>query len=168
MASGAGVEDIAIDAFKSVKTGKTKCCIFNFTDDKKLVTLKEGSQLEKKKDPSPEDFETFMEHFAPGTCAFGAWSAQFECEDSAGNKIIQDKLIFVSWADDNAKVKDKFLHGSTKQTVKQKIDFEGQEFHFTEEADKEASNFIDKIQDIAAVKIAGTIKSFEGQSVDDW
>jgi hypothetical protein len=169
MASGAGVEDIAVEAFKKVKQNKTKCCVFVFTDNKKNVTVKENSEIPKKRNnPEPADFQTFMDNFEAKKCAFGVYSAQFVCEDSSGNEINQDKLIFVSWADDCAKVTDKFLHGSTKQTVKQKIDFEGQEFHLTEESEKEPSYFIEKLQDIAAVKIAGTIKSFEGQSVDDW
>jgi len=168
MSSGAGVEDIAVAAFKKVKTNQTKCCVFVFTDNKKNVTVKEGSEIPKKKNADPADFHTFMDNFEMKKCAFGVYSAQFVCEDPSGNEINQDKLIFISWADDCAKVTDKFLHGSTKQTVKQKIDFQGQEFHLTEESEKEASYIIDKLQDITAVRIAGTIKSFEGQSVDQW
>lgn len=166
--SGVTINGDVVDAFTKVKSGKAKFAVFRISDDKKTVIVDENSENEFKRGGSAAAFEQFREALPEKQCRYGVYYAELACKGSDGIKGIREKLIFVTWAPDNAGIRDKMLIASSKDSLKKAFIGINYDFQFSCEADTEAGEWIDKIGSESTMKIAGEIVEFEGQAVGDW
>merc|ERR1739848_650291 len=77
--------------------------IFKITDDKKFIEI-------EKKGTKGASFDEFTKELPDGNCRYGVLDVEIQTKSGA----TANKLIFVSWSDDNASIKPKMLYASSK------------------------------------------------------
>ncbi|KAG0218045.1 cofilin [Mortierella sp. NVP41] len=109
-ASGVKVEQICIDTFMDLKIGKKhKYIIYRVTDDKTGVTV--------VKESSEGDYDTFLGDLPDDDCRWAVYDFAYKTEDGGD----RNKIVFFSWAPDNAKIKSKMLYASTKEALRKSL-----------------------------------------------
>lgn len=110
MASGVGVNADCLTAFQELKLGKkTKYIIFSLNKEKTEIVVEKSS--------SSSDYEDFVEDLPGVECRWAVYDLEFEKEE--GGK--RNKLVFVSWSPDNAKIKDKMVSASSRDAIRRSL-----------------------------------------------
>lgn len=165
--SGVTISPECISMYNLVKTCKIKCCVFRISDDGKQIIPDEESALKYSRNPTPDSFEKFREFFPENKCRYAVYNASVACSQD-GIKAAREKLVFITWAPDTARIKDKMLCASSKDSLKKACVGIAHDMQFSDEGDHEASNWIDSIGSMTTMKIAGDIIEFEGREVNAW
>lgn len=111
MATGIGVNDECLTKFHELKLRHLhRFMIMRIGDDLKTVIV------EKTADQGT--WEEFIAALPKQDCRYGVFD--FEYEAVGGGK--RNKLVFVVWAPDTAKVKAKMLYAGSKDTLKKKLE----------------------------------------------
>eukprot|EP00688_Stachyamoeba_lipophora_P001286 EW710721.1.p1 GENE.EW710721.1~~EW710721.1.p1 ORF type:complete len:140 (+),score=62.23 EW710721.1:14-433(+) len=110
MATGIAVDDNCIRRFNEMKLSKTcKYLIFNM-DDKlsNIIVDREGAK--------EATYEEFQSQLPADDCRYAVVDFGYEGPDG-----VRNKLIFVNWAPDVAKIKRKMIFASSKVSLKDKL-----------------------------------------------
>jgi len=167
-ASGVKVDDLCVTKWGELKKGTIKGCVFRLSDDMKSIIVDEDSCVAGTRNPKPEDFENFTTKLEAGKCRYAVYNFEIGLSSSDGMNSKREKMVFITWAPDDARIKDKMLTASSKDALKKKLDGIAIEFQCSCESDIQAQNIIEKLQDLPNVKLAGEVTSFEGRPVGDW
>ncbi|XP_071833704.1 uncharacterized protein [Apostichopus japonicus] len=111
--SGISVTDDLIEAYNAMKKGK-KTHYIKYAIENEALIIKETKTIDDEfdiKTDIPGIFDT-------EECCYVVLDLKWG-SDSSGNK---QKLVFISWAPDNAKVKAKMLHSSSDELLKSKLE----------------------------------------------
>ena len=121
MSSGITAEEECVEKFNELKLGhKYRYIVYTITDDyTKIVTLKTA-------EPSAT-YDDFLGELPEKECRYAVYDYEYEDD---GRK--QNKIIFVVWAPDVAKVKPKMLVASSKDSFKRVLVGLGAEIQATE------------------------------------
>lgn len=165
--SGVTIDSSCVEAYQKVKTCKNKCCLFKLSDDGKFIVPDEDSLLKFSRKPNPETFEKFLQLFPENKCRYGVYNVSIGCSCD-GMTQVRDKLVFLTWAPDSAKIKDKMMIASSKESLKKACVGVAHDMQFSDESDICAGNWIDSIGSMTTMKIAGDITEFEGRCKDEW
>jgi len=167
--SGVTVDDACVEAWGKLKKGQIKCAVFKLTDDKKKIEVVPDTCLPSKRgETNPEDFEQFQTFMPENTCRYAVYNIQISLKGSDNIVGQRDKMCFITWAPDTAKIKDKMLTAASKDALKKRLDGIALEFQCSCESDLQATSFIEKLQDVPNIKLAGSIISYEGRDSGDW
>jgi len=167
--SGVQIEENCVDAYAQVKSNKLKCCTFRLTDDSKRIQICEESQLKfTRGKPDAAQFKEFIKLFPENECRYAVFHVIIALKGSDGIPGERDRIVFVSWAPDTAKIKAKMLHSASKDAIKKKFEGIGIEFQMSCPEEMQAGEWIAKLQDLPNIKMSGDIFEFEGQSISAW
>ncbi|KAI9465526.1 actin depolymerizing factor [Lactarius psammicola] len=109
MSSGVGVNPECLTEFQELKLGKkTKYIIFSLSKDKTEIVVEKKSV--------GGDYDDFIEDLPALECRWAVYDLEFDTEDGKRNK-----LVFVSWSPDSAKVKDKMLAASSRDALRRSL-----------------------------------------------
>jgi len=164
--SGVKLASPCVDAYQQVKKDKLKYATFKLNDKKTEIVLEASEKYSKP--VTPDAFEQFLSLLPDSECRYAVYHAIVTLEDDSGTKADRDKIVFISWAPDNASIKTKMLHSSSKDAIKKAFEGVAIEFQLSGEDEKQAPEWIDKIGTLPNVKLAGRVTSFEGRPVEDW
>ncbi|KJA20159.1 hypothetical protein HYPSUDRAFT_68743 [Hypholoma sublateritium FD-334 SS-4] len=110
MASGVGVNPDCLSAFQALKLKKEhKYIIFNLN--------KGFSEIVVEKTSSDGDYDTFLSDLPETECRWAIYDFEFE-KEGAGKR---NKIIFISWAPDDAKIKQKMVFASSRDGLKRSL-----------------------------------------------
>jgi cofilin len=98
--------------------------IFKITDDKKFIEI-------EKKGAKGASFDEFTKELPDGNCRYGVLDVEIQTKSGA----TANKLIFVSWSDDNASIKPKMLYASSKDALKKSLTGINEEYQATDRGD---------------------------------
>jgi cofilin len=87
---------------------------------------KKGSRPEEHK----TDYEWFSSYFKPKTCCWGVIKYAYKMDDAP-----RDKIVLISFADDNAKIKQKMISASTTSALKETLSLVQIKLQATDESD---------------------------------
>ncbi|KAJ6585260.1 actin depolymerizing factor, partial [Mycena capillaripes] len=108
--SGVAVNPDCLEAFSQLKLKKTaKYIIFTLNKDTTEIVVEKTSQSTK--------YEDFIADLPEFECRWAIYDLEFEKED--GGK--RNKIIFVSWAPDDAKIKAKMVFASSKDALRRSL-----------------------------------------------
>ncbi|KAG6370367.1 actin depolymerizing factor [Boletus reticuloceps] len=111
MASGVQVTDDCLRTFQNLKLGKKlKYIIFNLN--------KELTEIVVEKSSEDSDYEKFIEELPTDGCRWAVYDFSFEKEGEGR----RNKLCFISWAPDTARVKTKMVFASSRDGLRRKLD----------------------------------------------
>ena len=121
MSSGIAVTDEVVTVFNDIKMGhKHKYAIFRINDDLTEVIIEKTS--------NDADWSNFTNELPPKGCRYIVYDLSFESADGGE----RSKILFIVWAPDSAKIKEKMLITSTKDNVKKKFVGIGKEIQATD------------------------------------
>merc|ERR1719411_612279 len=160
--SGVKISDECLTEYEKLKKNKKKWVIYKMNDKRNLIVPDHENSRDYKKVQDPTDFEEFNALITGDICRYAVYHCVMTLTDKGGVKSERDRLVFVSWAPDSAKVKDKMLHSSSKDALKTALVGIGIEFQFSTEQEKEPHEWIEKFNDLPNIKMTGDVTHFEG------
>jgi len=106
--SGITLQDEVTSSFNELKLGKSlQYIIFRITPDFKEVAV-------DKKQAAPATWEDLIKDLPSDDCRYAVFDFKYSTE-SDGER---NKLIFILWTPDTAKIKVKMLYPSTKESLR--------------------------------------------------
>ncbi|KAF3903204.1 Cofilin [Dactylellina cionopaga] len=107
MASGIGLNEGCIPTYQNLKLKEDhRYIIYKLTDNLKEILIDKASA----KDSTYDDF---VADLPPDNCRYAVYNYPFQREN--GEK--KNKIIFISWTPDSARVRTKMLYNSAKNTL---------------------------------------------------
>jgi len=115
MASGVSVNDDCKTSFQDVKLGhKYRYVVYRLTDDLKRI------EVLKTADPSAT-YDDFLEDMKEAErleqCRFAIFDAEYKTKDGQP----RNKIIFIMWSPEKAKIKQRMVYSSSKDALKKAL-----------------------------------------------
>mmetsp|Transcript_18452 Transcript_18452/g.50951 ORF Transcript_18452/g.50951 Transcript_18452/m.50951 type:complete len:110 (-) Transcript_18452:647-976(-) len=63
-------------------------------------------------------YDEFKAEFPAGSCRYGVFDVEYTDPKTGGQR---NKIVFFSWCDDNAKVKEKMIYAASKDELKKRL-----------------------------------------------
>ncbi|KAH9002544.1 hypothetical protein EDB86DRAFT_2826994 [Lactarius hatsudake] len=106
---GVSVNPECLEAFQKLKPGKKlKYIIFTLSKDETEIVV--------EKESIAGDYEDFTEDLPALECRWAVYDLELNTDEGKCNK-----LVFVSWSPDTAKIKDKMLASSSKDALRRSL-----------------------------------------------
>lgn len=107
MSSEVAVSDACLEAFNKLKRErKYKYLIFKFSDDNKEIVVEKTS--------TDDDYGTFLKDLPKGDCRYAIYDFEFELGEEGKRR----RILFYSWAPDDAKIRSKMILASSTSTFR--------------------------------------------------
>jgi len=164
--SGVAMDPACMDAFAHVKADQSKYCIFGISKDHKRIEVEHEQKFNKK--PDPEVFKEFLTHFPDNGCRYALYNCTMQLMGSDGFPARRDRIVFISWAPDNASIKQKMLAASSKDAIVKNFEGVGLKWHWDDTDEMQATKWIEHLNAFPNLKMIGQICEFEGKSKEDW
>ncbi|KAH9924295.1 recombinant Actophorin, partial [Epithele typhae] len=112
-ASGVGVNAQCLSVYEELKLGKAKkpkFVVFTLAKDlTEIIVEKTGEQT--------STYDEFIASLPEAECRWAVYDFEYKREDGG----IRNKLTFISWSPDDAKVKQKMLFASSKDALRRAL-----------------------------------------------
>ncbi|MFE7592494.1 actin-binding ADF family protein [Kitasatospora sp. NPDC057512] len=133
MASGVGVNDVCLQEYQLLKLKKTyKYIVFNLNKDNTEIVVEKTS--------TSQDYDDFIADLPETECRWAVYDFEFE-KEGAGKR---NKLTFVSWAPETARIKQKMLFASSKDALRKALVGIAVEIQATEYSEVAYESVLDK------------------------
>eukprot|EP00341_Mesodinium_pulex_P015770 CAMPEP_0116937284 /NCGR_PEP_ID=MMETSP0467-20121206/31406_1 /TAXON_ID=283647 /ORGANISM="Mesodinium pulex, Strain SPMC105" /LENGTH=138 /DNA_ID=CAMNT_0004619057 /DNA_START=51 /DNA_END=467 /DNA_ORIENTATION=+ len=132
--SGVAVHDDVVEAYQNLKLGhKHKYVIFKLNDDltEVVVDFTAGADA---------SYDEFVGKLPENDCRYVVYDFEYDAGEGKRNKI-----LFVVWAPDTAKIKSKMLYASTKDSVRKKLVGIGSEIQATDLSEIDYDTVYEKV-----------------------
>merc|ERR1711907_780046 len=140
MSSGIQVAQEVIDTFNDIKLShKHRYVIFKRNADNTEVVI-------EKTAPTSATYDDFVADLPANECRYGIFDLEYSKSDADG---VRQKIVFVVWAPDSAKIKDKMLTASSKDAVKKPLVGISTEIQATDPSEIEYNYVLEKVQTIS-------------------
>mmetsp|Transcript_10129 Transcript_10129/g.17331 ORF Transcript_10129/g.17331 Transcript_10129/m.17331 type:complete len:142 (-) Transcript_10129:67-492(-) len=140
MASGISVASEVVDTFNDIKLShKHRYSIYKRNADNTEIVL------ESVADPS-KTYDDFCAALPPNECRYGIFDLEYSKSEADG---MRQKIIFVVWAPDSARIKDKMLTASSKDAIKKQLVGISTEMQATDAGELDYNLLIDKVNSIS-------------------
>jgi cofilin len=135
MSSGVAVSDDVLTKFQELKLGHSlRYALFKLSPDHSQVVVDATA-------PPSATYENFVKALPANDCRYAIFD--FEYEADGGNR---NKILFVLWAPESAKIKSKMLYTSTKDALRKKLVGVGVEIQATDLAEIDRETVLEKVQ----------------------
>eukprot|EP01097_Dermamoeba_algensis_P010080 TRINITY_DN7291_c0_g1_i1.p2 TRINITY_DN7291_c0_g1~~TRINITY_DN7291_c0_g1_i1.p2 ORF type:complete len:139 (-),score=35.06 TRINITY_DN7291_c0_g1_i1:103-519(-) len=135
MASGVAVSDECVTKYQELKLGKSaRYILFKLSDDLKEVVV-------DKVAPSDTPYKDFLDSLPANDCRYAVYDFEFTAEDGGQ----RNKIVFVLWAPDSAKIKPKMLYTSSKADLRKKLVGIATEVQATDRAEIDHDAVLEKV-----------------------
>ncbi|PAA82696.1 hypothetical protein BOX15_Mlig024657g1, partial [Macrostomum lignano] len=109
MASGVTVDASLKDDFNAIKLGhKYAYMVFKIEGE---------SQIKTERVAENSTYEEFIGTLPPNECRYVVYDYKYTLDDGAK----REKLLFIHWAPDSARIRDKMLYASSKDAIKKEL-----------------------------------------------
>ncbi|XP_061531350.1 cofilin-2-like [Phyllopteryx taeniolatus] len=150
MASGVTVEDEVVSVFEALKfKKKLKVVFFRMSDDCKSIIVDTEKQIMAD---DKDAYATFIGMLPLKECRYAVYDVAYRTKESSDKA----SLVFVSWAPDDAPIKSKMVHASSKDYIKKELQLVT-EWQITD---------LEEAKDLRglAEKLSGVVVSLEGRT----
>lgn len=107
--SGLSVNSVCLNTFQELKLKKKfKYIIYNISKDLTEIVVESTGD---------KNYEDFLEDLPADECRWAIYDFEFE-KEGAGRR---NKLTFLSWSPDDAKIKQKMLFASSRDALKRSL-----------------------------------------------
>ncbi|KAI9179135.1 cofilin [Blastocladiella emersonii ATCC 22665] len=111
MSTGIAVADNCIDVFTDLKLGKKLAYIVYKLNDSMTEIVVE------KTAPAGTAYDAFLADLPAADCRYAVFDFEFEHPEGG----IRNKIIFVSWAPDEARVRSKMVYAGSRDALRRKL-----------------------------------------------
>jgi len=118
------VSDEVVTKYQELKLGhQHRYLLFKLTDDLKEVTFEKAS--------NDQAYADFVAALPTNDCRYAVYDFAFKAEDGGD----RNKILFVLWCPDTAKIKSKMIYTSTKDSIRKKLVGIGSEIQATDKSE---------------------------------
>jgi cofilin len=140
--SGATVAAECIEAYNALKLEKKfKYIIYKLSDDNKEIVVEEASD--------DTEYSNFREKLTGAVDAAGNAAPRYAIYDFeyqlASGEGTRNKIAFIAWSPDDAKIKPKMIYASSKEALKRSLTGIAQEYQANDEDDIEFDSILAKV-----------------------
>ena len=132
--SGVTVSDQVITAYNELKTKKASRFLILVIENEKEVVIGENCT------DRAASWESFVAKLPSDAPCYAIFDYEWNTPDGK-----RDKILFISWNPDNAKIKQKMLYASTKGGVTQSLQGGYQEIAASDDGDLSVENLMIKL-----------------------
>jgi len=134
MSSGVAVSEDVLTKYQELKLGHSfRYVTFKLNADQSAVVVDSTA-------PPATKYEDFVKILPANDCRYAVFDFEYEFEGGQRNKI-----LFVVWAPDSAKIKAKMLYASTKEAIRKKLVGVGVEIQATDLAEIDREAVLEKV-----------------------
>ncbi|WFD30990.1 cofilin [Malassezia sp. CBS 17886] len=134
MSSGVKVNPECLEKYQSLKLGKKiKYLIYELSSDNTEIVVAKTSES--------QDYDDFVAELPPGECRYAIYDFEFE----KGNEGKRNKICFVTWSPDDAKVKQKMLYASSKDALRRALVGIATEIQGTDSSEVSYESVLEKV-----------------------
>ncbi|KAG0297275.1 cofilin [Dissophora globulifera] len=131
--SGVQADQTCIDAFQLLKLGKKlKFIVYKLSDDQKHIVV--------EKQAESGTYDDFLSHLPGSDCRWAVYDFDYSTPDGERNKI-----VFYSWAPEDAKIKSKMLYSSSKEALRKSLTGVGIEIQGTSADEVDYDTVMEKV-----------------------
>eukprot|EP01101_Sappina_pedata_P007249 TRINITY_DN37_c0_g1_i4.p6 TRINITY_DN37_c0_g1~~TRINITY_DN37_c0_g1_i4.p6 ORF type:complete len:138 (-),score=90.68 TRINITY_DN37_c0_g1_i4:157-570(-) len=135
MSSGVAVNEDVLQKFQDLKLGHSiRYALFKLNDELKEVIVDTVAA-------PTATYQEFVSKLPANDCRYGIFDFEYEVDGGRRNKI-----LFVVWAPDSAKIKAKMLYASTKDAIRKKLVGVGTEVQATDLAEIDYETVLEKVK----------------------
>mmetsp|Transcript_31080 Transcript_31080/g.88711 ORF Transcript_31080/g.88711 Transcript_31080/m.88711 type:complete len:139 (+) Transcript_31080:68-484(+) len=132
--SGVAVCDEVVESYQNLKLGhKHKFVVFKLNDDLTEVVVDFVADANAT-------YDDFVGKLPENDCRYIVYDFEYDAGEGKRNKI-----LFVVWAPDTAKIKSKMLYASTKDSVRKKLVGIGAEVQATDLSEIDYDTVFEKV-----------------------
>lgn len=125
MSSGVSVRQEVVDKYQEIKLGHVyRYILFKLSDDLKEIVVDKCGERSATYDEFLADMHAAR---ANGECRYAVYDAEYTTANGP-----RSKLVFLLWAPEDAKLKQKMLYTSSKDALKKKVDGIAKEIQATD------------------------------------
>lgn len=125
MSSGVSVRQEVVDKYQEIKLGHVyRYILFKLTDDLKEICVDKCGERNATYDEFLADMHAAR---SAGECRYAVYDAEYTTPNGP-----RSKLVFLLWAPEDAKLKQKMLYTSSKDALKKKVDGIAKEIQATD------------------------------------
>ncbi|KAJ1950667.1 cofilin [Linderina pennispora] len=109
MSSGVAVNDSCLEAFTDLKLKHTsKYVVYKLND--------QNTEIIVDKTSNEKEYDSFIADLPETECRWAVYDLEYDQGEGKRNKI-----LFVAWSPDQAKIKNKMLYASSKDALRKKL-----------------------------------------------
>jgi len=159
--SGVAVDDECIQMWEKMKTKKIKSCRFMMDSAMKKIIIEPGSVIEQGDEDA---WKKFTSGLPEDKCRYAAYDVELVLDMGSGiPPTKRNKLTFIQWAPDKAKIRERMVASSSLDAIKKKCDGIQVFWQINSMDDLEPSERISDLNTSSDIKTSGNgIISFEG------
>eukprot|EP01027_Heterolobosea_sp_BB2_P020795 GEZU01029704.1.p1 GENE.GEZU01029704.1~~GEZU01029704.1.p1 ORF type:complete len:139 (-),score=72.27 GEZU01029704.1:235-651(-) len=132
MSSGVGVNDECIQEYNLLKMNqKYRFILFKMNDSNTEIVVDTTS--------TENDYDAFIKALPPADCRYVVYDFEFDTDGGKRNKI-----VFLNWAPEKSKIKNKMLYAASKDAFKKKLVGLGLEVQATDLSEVARQEVLDK------------------------
>ncbi|KAI1813629.1 hypothetical protein GGS20DRAFT_552561 [Poronia punctata] len=134
--SGVTVSQECINAFNELKARKCKFIIMKLSDNFREIVVEETSK--------DDDWENFRQKLSDAKSSAGLPDHRYAIYDfkiSDAENRVREKILFMAWAPDDAKLKTKMVYATSKEALKRSLSITN-DLHAASNADIEYSSVL--------------------------
>ncbi|KAF9364328.1 cofilin [Mortierella sp. NVP85] len=122
MSSGVQVDESCISTYQALQTSKQlRHIVFKLSDDNKSIIVDTTKPVDKDADPTAE-YEEFVKSVPQDECRWFVYDFEYtHTDESTGHQGQRNKVLFISWAPDGAKIKPKMIYASSREGLRRKL-----------------------------------------------
>ncbi|KAK3818854.1 MAG: hypothetical protein J3Q66DRAFT_338701 [Benniella sp.] len=122
MSSGVEVDDSCIPTYQALQTSKQlRYIVFKLSNDNKSIIVDTTKAVDKDADPTAE-YEEFVKSVPLDECRWYVYDFEYtHTDESTGHQGQRNKVLFISWAPDDAKIKAKMIYASSRDGLRRKL-----------------------------------------------
>lgn len=103
----------------------------------------DNSEVVVAKTSESDDYDEFIALLPENECRYAVYDFKYE---KAGGEGIRNKICFIHWSPDTAKIKSKMVSASSKETIKRALSGVGIEVQATDYSEVEYEAVLEKVQ----------------------
>ncbi|WFD34123.1 cofilin [Malassezia cuniculi] len=134
MSSGVKVNQECLEQFQALKLRKNvKFIIYTLSSDNTEIIVGKTSDS--------TNFDDFVTELPPTECRYAVYDFEYQ----KGDEGTRNKIVFVSWSPDDAKIKQKMLYASSKEAIRKALVGISTEIQGTDLSEVTYETILDKV-----------------------
>ncbi|KAG2112636.1 actin depolymerizing factor [Suillus discolor] len=135
MSSGVTPAAECLQRFEQLKMSKTlKYILFKLNDTRTEIVVDKTSES--------SNYEEFLDHLPADGCKWAVYDFHYTLEDGSQ----RNKLCFFSWSPDNAPIRAKMVHASSKDALRRSLQGISVEIQGTDPTEVAYETVLDKVK----------------------
>ncbi|KAJ3360441.1 cofilin [Allomyces javanicus] len=131
--TGVAVNDACVEAFQDLKLGKKhKFIVYRIEHNEEIVVDQTSTDA---------DYDSFIGALPENDCRYAIYDLEFEHPDGGQ----RNKIIFIAWSPDTARIRSKMIYAGSKDALRRKLVGIAQEVQATDLSEVSYDSVLERV-----------------------